>query len=136
IQLPITSNMKFTILLLLAALSAAYWFAPAHVVFRLRTAAKTFFSAPPIVCANAAPVANDRVSAFEPAERLANDDFNPTPGQMVLANEGRFESNFYSEPLTEFVIGWLENQDIKATLDMIAPEVPVGRRFEFKKGTN
>jgi hypothetical protein len=55
---------------------------------------------------------------------------------MVLANEGRFESNFYSEPLTEFVVGWLEKQDIKATLDRVAPEVPVGRRFEFKKGAN
>jgi hypothetical protein len=76
------------------------------------------------------------VVAFDQTERLANDDFNPAPGQLVLANEGRFESNFYSEPLTEFVVGWLESQDIKSTLDAIAPEVPVGRRFEFKKGAN
>lgn len=132
--------MKFIILsLILTALAAVYWFAPAHVAFRVRMAAKTFFSASFIVCANIAPLANDRpgtVSAFDPSERLANDDFNPPKGQMVLANEGRFESNYYSEPLTEFVVGWLEQQNIKATLDRLAPEVPVGRRFEFKKGVN
>ena len=76
------------------------------------------------------------LNAFDPAERLANDDFNPPAGQLVLANEGRFESNFFSEPLTQFTVGWLEKQDIKSTLDQIAPEVPVGRRFEFKKMAN
>lgn len=126
------------IILSLAAILAifAYWFAPAHVAFRVRLAAKEFFSAPAgIICANdREPVAN--VIAFDESERLANDDFNPAKGQMVLANEGRFESTYYSEPLTEFVVGWLEKQNIKATLDRIAPEVPVGRRFEFKKMAN
>lgn len=138
--------MKFFILILLAVLATAYWFAPAHVAFRVRMAAKAFFSAPlglsgpGVICANVVTENVGRlpetVSAFDDNERLANDNFNPSPGQLVIANEGRFESTYYSEPLTEFVVGWLEKQDIKGTLDSICPEVPVGRRFEFKKGVN
>lgn len=134
--------MKFTILILILALSATYWFTPAYVMFHVRNGVKTFFGAPPIICANAKAPAAPReslanvLSAFDPSERLANDDFNPPAGQLVLANEGRFESNFYSEPLTQFTVGWLEKQNVKATLDSIAPEVPVGRRFEFKKMAN
>jgi hypothetical protein len=58
------------------------------------------------------------------------------PGQILLANEARFDSTYFSEPLTNFSIGWLEQNDIKATLDSICPEIPVGRRFEFKKAAN
>jgi hypothetical protein len=134
-----TLTILFSIAAILAV--AAYWFAPAHVILRMRIAAKTFLSAPPIILANAeeqrTPLANvTSVSAFEDFERLPNDDFNPAPRQMVLANEGRFESTYFSEPLTNYATGWLEQYDIKQTLDRIAPEVPVGRRFEYKKGAN
>ncbi len=80
----------------------------------------------------------DTVQAFGPEDRLANDAGAGAgnPGQMMLANEGRFESTYFSEPLTNYAVGWLEQNDIKATLDKIVPEIPVGRRFEFKKAAN
>jgi hypothetical protein len=137
--------MKFIIPLLMVA-TAAYWFAPAHVVFHLRMAAKnalTVVGSPPvIICANAIAENTQRlpdtVQAFGPGERLANDagPGSGNPGQILLANEGRFESTYFSEPLTNYAIGWLEQNDIKATLDAICPEIPVGRRFEFKKSAN
>lgn len=55
------------------------------------------------------------------------------PGLFALANEERFTSGFYSEPLTAYAVGYTDRENIKATLDFIAPEVTVGRRFEFKK---
>ena len=53
-------------------------------------------------------------------------------GQIYLANESRFTEAYYSEPLTTYIVGWKDPNDIKGTLDFIAPEVTVGRRFEYK----
>ena len=61
---------------------------------------------------------------------------NNQPGEIYLANEARFTSSNFSQPLTAYSVGWKDAEDIKATLDFIAPEVPVGRRFEFKNATN
>lgn len=58
------------------------------------------------------------------------------PGVIALANEGRLASSQYSEALTAYVSGWRDTENIQATLEFIAPMVPVGRRFEFKKGVN
>jgi hypothetical protein len=61
---------------------------------------------------------------------------NNRSGEIYLANEARFTSANFSQPLTAYSVGWKDSEDIKATLDFIAPEVPVGRRFEFKNATN
>jgi hypothetical protein len=58
------------------------------------------------------------------------------PGEIYLANEARFTSATFSQPLTTFSVGWKDDQNILASLQFIAPEVVVGRRFEFKKSTN
>lgn len=58
------------------------------------------------------------------------------PGEIYLANEARFTSATFSQPLTTFSVGWTDKENILATLNFIAPEVVVGRRFEFKKSTN
>lgn len=58
------------------------------------------------------------------------------PGEIYLANEARFTSATFSQPLTTFSVGWKDTDDILATLQFVAPEVPVGRRFEFKKAVN
>jgi hypothetical protein len=58
------------------------------------------------------------------------------PGEIYLANESRFNAAFFSEPLTEFAVGWNEPNNIEALLDFIAPPVQVGHRFEFKKADN
>ncbi|HEY1110815.1 MAG TPA: hypothetical protein VGE76_19335, partial [Opitutaceae bacterium] len=58
------------------------------------------------------------------------------PGVVALANEARFTSAHHSQPLTEYLAGWRDAENLEATLDYIAPRVPVGRRFEWKKAEN
>src|SRR5688572_18776059 len=67
---------------------------------------------------------------------LLRDNGALEPGQMCLANESRFNSAFFSEPLTAYATGWRDPNNIEALLDFVAPPVQVGRRFEFKKAEN
>jgi hypothetical protein len=75
-------------------------------------------------------------NAVAPGEQLERDNGQIAPGQMCLANESRFSSTFFSEPLTAYATGWREPNNLEAVLDFIAPPVQVGRRFEFKKAEN
>lgn len=54
-------------------------------------------------------------------------------GQIQLASEQRFEHSSYSEALTAFAMGWQDSEPVVSLLDYIAPKVPVGRRFEFRR---
>jgi hypothetical protein len=58
------------------------------------------------------------------------------PGQILFANDARFLETYFSEPLTNYAVGWRDPSNIEATLQFIAPAVPVGRRFEWKKANN
>lgn len=66
----------------------------------------------------------------------------PDPGQgldsgvIYAANEARFTSSNYSEPLTAYTVGWKDPENLEALLAQVAPEVAVSRRFEFKKAAN
>lgn len=71
---------------------------------------------------------------FAPA--LERDNGQIQPGQMCLANESRFNSAFFSEPLTAYATGWRDPNNIEAVLDFVASPVQVGRRFEYKKAEN
>jgi hypothetical protein len=71
---------------------------------------------------------------FAPA--LERDNGQIQPGQMCLANESRFNSTFFSEPLTTYATGWRDPNNIETLLDFVAPPVQVGRRFEYKKADN
>tara|TARA_B100001248_G_scaffold262227_1_gene256831 strand:+ start:4312 stop:5241 length:930 start_codon:yes stop_codon:yes gene_type:complete len=55
---------------------------------------------------------------------------------ITAANESRLESAHYSEALTAFAVGWKDPENLKSMLEFIAPNVPVGRRFEFKSSAN
>lgn len=57
-------------------------------------------------------------------------------GQILFANDSRFLETYYSEPVTNFITGFVDNNDIAATLQFVAPVVRVGRRFEWKKANN
>lgn len=79
----------------------------------------------------------EKIIAFAANERLPMDGGSGlVPGQVYLANEARFSSTYYSEPLTAYVTGWRDPNNIQATLDFLFPPVQVGRRFEFKKTDN
>lgn len=79
-----------------------------------------------------------------PGRRAASNDAilpdlgaNENPvGRICAANEARFTSAHFSEPLTTFAVGWRDPEDLDAILQRLFPEVPVSRRFEFKKATN
>jgi hypothetical protein len=81
-------------------------------------------------------LANGHVNSFHPSERLPYDDGNLKPGNIYLANEARFTSSFFSEPLTNYTLGWKDNNNIEATLDFLMPPIQVPRRFEYKAATN
>ena len=57
-------------------------------------------------------------------------------GQIFFANDSRFNETYYSEPLTNYLVGFRDPNDIEATLNFIAPPVTVGRRFEWKAAVN
>ncbi len=55
---------------------------------------------------------------------------------ITAANENRFTAGNYSEALTAFTVGWQDPDNLAEMLDFIAPPIPVGRRFEFKRSDN
>lgn len=57
-------------------------------------------------------------------------------GKIYLANEAAFDSSHYSQPLTEYTVGWRQTADVEMELNTLAPGVPVPRKFEFKKAKN
>jgi hypothetical protein len=65
----------------------------------------------------------------------AGPNSNPV-GLICAANESRFTSANYSEPLTALTIGWKDPENIDALLERLFPTVPVAKRFTFKKATN
>jgi hypothetical protein len=67
---------------------------------------------------------------------LGLDSGNNPRGVICLANEERFTAAHFSEALTAYSVGWRDAENLQAELDLIAPMVNVGRRFEFKSATN
>lgn len=59
-----------------------------------------------------------------------------TPGLVYAANEARFTAGHYQEPLTAYAVGWRDPANLDGMLQRFFPEVPVGRRFEFKRADN
>jgi len=57
-------------------------------------------------------------------------------GQIILANESRFNTAHLSEPLTAYATGWQDPHRYDDLLTFLAPEVPVARRFEFRQAEN
>jgi hypothetical protein len=56
--------------------------------------------------------------------------------QIALANESMFNEAYFSQPLTTYGVGYRDPRNIKETLDFIAPEVQVPRRFDYEEQTN
>ncbi len=78
------------------------------------------------------------ISAFQKHEREPMDlgiGANQ-PGQIVLANENRLTSAYFSEPLSAYAVGWKDPANTQEMLDFLFPPIQVNRRFEFKKHNN
>lgn len=61
---------------------------------------------------------------------------SPKAGDIMFANDSLFLESYYSEPLTNYTVGFRDPNNIEATLQFFAPQVPVGRRFEWKAAAN
>lgn len=64
------------------------------------------------------------------------DNSNITQGIVHTATESRFNTAHFSEALTAFSSGYKDPENLGELLEFIAPSIPVGRRFEFKKAKN
>lgn len=63
-------------------------------------------------------------------------EFRNPHGLICAANESRFTSANYSEPLTQLTIGWKDREALDVLIERLFPQVMVARRFEFKKANN
>lgn len=57
-------------------------------------------------------------------------------GVIVAANESRFQSATFNQPLTQYAVGWKPEESLLELMEFLAPSVDVGRRFEFKRAIN
>lgn len=58
------------------------------------------------------------------------------PQQVYAANEARFTEANFSEPLTQYSVGWRDPENIEEELEFWAPNVQVPRKFEYAEATN
>jgi hypothetical protein len=72
----------------------------------------------------------------EALDGILDNDLNLQPGQIGLANESRFSSRYYQEPLTSYITGWRDPNNIEDLLNFVAPPVQTGRKVEYKKSVN
>jgi hypothetical protein len=79
--------------------------------------------------------ANVKVDEVAPWLPVDNDQ-GLAGGQIWAANDARFTETYFSEPLTNYAVGWRDPNNIEDLLNFLAPPVPVGRRFEYKSAIN
>lgn len=81
--------------------------------------------------------AND-IDLTEPIQGpVPSGGYDKCVGQVFFANDSWFTMGQYSEPLTNYLVGWRDPNNIEATLQFYAPQVQVpGRLFEFKAAVN
>lgn len=82
-------------------------------------------------------VALANVAAVERQHAHIPNDSAMVPGEIYLANESVFSQQYFDEPLTTYVVGWRDPNDIEATLNFFTgTPVPTSRRFTYKEWTN
>lgn len=64
-----------------------------------------------------------------------DDGRNLNSGVIYAANEARFTTATFSEPMTQYSVGW-KDPELETLLNFLAPECPAPRRFEWKRAVN
>src|SRR5882672_6577385 len=70
--------------------------------------------------------------------QLTNDQLYPSisgdgqHGGVYAANDNNFDSEHLSEPLTEYIVGFPDDDGLQALLDAAAPMVPCERSFSYR----
>jgi hypothetical protein len=78
------------------------------------------------------------INGLRALESMAFDkvDDSRSTGEILVANESRFNENFLSEPLTAYAVGWRDPSDLDAALAFYCPEVEVSPYFEYHEAIN
>ena len=58
-------------------------------------------------------------------------DPNSAPGMVMAANDANFDGSHMSEPLTEYIVDFPDDEGLDTLLEAAFPSVPVGRSFEY-----
>lgn len=77
-----------------------------------------------------------KLTLFDHDQVVAIDDGRQACGVICLANEARFTSANFSEPLTAYGVGWQDPDNLQQLIDALFPPVEAPRRFEFKSANN
>jgi hypothetical protein len=64
------------------------------------------------------------------------DDGTIVHDRIVAANAALFTEGTFSQPLTDFAVGFRDSNDIEASLQFFAPRVSVSSRFEYAVASN
>lgn len=65
------------------------------------------------------------------------DTGNNNPNVICMANSSRFAELNFSQPLTDYSLGWGKaNPMLDEMLEFVAPMVKTPKRFEYRQGTN
>lgn len=64
------------------------------------------------------------------------DDGKNVHDRVVAANAALFTEATFSQPLTDFAVGFRDTNDIENTLQFFAPRVRTSRRFEYSVASN
>ena len=57
---------------------------------------------------------------------------NAEAGKIMMANESAFQNTFFSQPLTDFAVGYTSQEEpLQELLDFIAPPVQTKRLFQY-----
>ena len=64
---------------------------------------------------------------------VVQDSTDLRPGVIALVNESRLVGATYNESLTRYAVGYRDPENLLVAVDYIAPPIPVGRRYDFKR---
>ena len=53
-------------------------------------------------------------------------------GQVFAANDANFDAAHLSEPMTDYIVGAVERDDLQALLGALAPDIPAARAFTYR----
>jgi len=56
--------------------------------------------------------------------------------RVTEANDSLFDNRHYSEPLTNYAVGWRDESGLDEALEFYAPSVPVSKKFEYMEFNN
>lgn len=77
--------------------------------------------------------ANNVAALNNPAHFFAAGNNDSPTGQILAANDANFDGTYLSEPLSEYIVDFPDQEGLDVLLEAAAPSIPVGRSFTYRK---